>query len=78
VFTVMALNLERDSVGAVVLGDYKSLAEGQSCRCTGRILEVPVGDPYSGAVSSMHSVTLSMARALLTPRPMRLKKSLPV
>ena len=39
----MALNLERDSVGAVILGDYKTLAEGQSCRCTGRILEVPVG-----------------------------------
>ena len=39
----LALNLERDSVGAVVLGDYKQLAEGQTCRCTGRILEVPVG-----------------------------------
>jgi len=37
----LALNLERDSVGAVVLGDYKQLAEGQTCRCTGRILEVP-------------------------------------
>ena len=32
----MALNLERDSVGAVVLGDYKTLAEGQTCRCTKR------------------------------------------
>ena len=30
----LALNLERDSVGAVILGDYKSIAEGQSCRCT--------------------------------------------
>jgi len=39
----MALNLERDSVGAVVLGDYQSLAEGQKARCTGRILEVPIG-----------------------------------
>ena len=46
----MALNLERDSVGAVVLGDYKSLAEGQSCRCTGRILEVPVGPELQGRV----------------------------
>ncbi|MEE4203252.1 MAG: F0F1 ATP synthase subunit alpha [Halieaceae bacterium] len=46
----LALNLERDSVGAVVLGDYKSLAEGQSCRCTGRILEVPVGDALLGRV----------------------------
>lgn len=46
----MALNLERDSVGAVVLGDYKRLAEGQSCRCTGRILEVPVGPELQGRV----------------------------
>ena len=38
----MALNLERDSVGAVVLGDYLSLKEGQTCRCTQRILEVPL------------------------------------
>ena len=34
----MALNLERDSVGAVVLGDYQSLAEGQTCKCTGCLL----------------------------------------
>jgi F-type H+-transporting ATPase subunit alpha len=46
----MALNLERDSVGAVILGDYKSLAEGQKCSCTGRILEVPVGPELQGRV----------------------------
>src|SRR5690554_3701076 len=46
----MALNLERDSVGAVVLGDYQSLAEGQTCRCTKRILEVPVGPELEGRV----------------------------
>ena len=46
----MALNLERDFVGAVVLGDYQSLAEGQSCRCTQRILEVPVGPELEGRV----------------------------
>ena len=46
----LALNLERDSVGAVVLGDYKQLAEGQVCRCTGRILEVPVGPALQGRV----------------------------
>ncbi|MAC70091.1 MAG: F0F1 ATP synthase subunit alpha [Gammaproteobacteria bacterium] len=46
----MALNLERDSVGAVVLGDYLSLKEGQSCKCTGRILEVPVGPELEGRV----------------------------
>ena len=46
----LALNLERDSVGAVVLGDYKGLSEGQSCACTGRILEVPVGPELEGRV----------------------------
>ena len=44
----MALNLERDSVGAVVLGDYQALAEGQKARCTGRVLEVPVGPELEG------------------------------
>src|SRR5690606_15267096 len=46
----IALNLERDSVGAVVLGDYKNIAEGQVCKCTGRILEVPVGEELLGRV----------------------------
>lgn len=46
----MALNLERDSVGAIILGDYLSLAEGQKARCTGRILEVPVGPELEGRV----------------------------
>ena len=46
----MALNLERDSVGAVVLGDYLGLAEGDKARCTGRILEVPVGPELEGRV----------------------------
>ncbi|MBB3048697.1 F-type H+-transporting ATPase subunit alpha [Litorivivens lipolytica] len=46
----MALNLERDSVGAVVLGDYLGVAEGQKCKCTGRILEVPVGPELEGRV----------------------------
>mgnify|MGYP006110984437 FL=1 len=46
----MALNLERDSVGSVVLGDYLQLKEGQTCKCTGRILEVPVGPELEGRV----------------------------
>src|SRR5690554_738202 len=46
----LALNLERDSVGAVVLGDYLGLAEGKKARCTGRILEVPVGPELLGRV----------------------------
>jgi F0F1-type ATP synthase, alpha subunit len=39
----LALNLERDSVGAVVLGAYEHITEGDTVKCTGRILEVPVG-----------------------------------
>jgi F-type H+-transporting ATPase subunit alpha len=46
----MALNLERDSVGAVVLGDYKHISEGDKVKCTGRILEVPVGRELLGRV----------------------------
>ena len=46
----MALNLERDSVGVVVLGDYQQLSEGMTARCTGRILEVPVGPELLGRV----------------------------
>lgn len=46
----MALNLEEDSVGAVVLGEYLSLSEGMSAKCTGRILEVPVGRELLGRV----------------------------
>ncbi|MDA9249164.1 F0F1 ATP synthase subunit alpha, partial [Gammaproteobacteria bacterium] len=44
------LNLEQDSVGAVVLGDYLGLVEGQKALCTGRILEVPVGEALLGRV----------------------------
>ncbi len=46
----MALNLEQDSVGAVVLGDYLKLQEGQKAYCTGRILEVPIGPELLGRV----------------------------
>ena len=46
----MALNLERDSVGIVVLGDYEGLSEGMTARCTGRILEVPTGPELLGRV----------------------------
>ncbi len=46
----MALNLERDSVGAVILGSFFGLTEGMSAKCTGRILEVPVGPELLGRV----------------------------
>lgn len=46
----LAFNLERDSVGAVVLGDYEQLREGMTAKCTGRILEVPIGEALLGRV----------------------------
>ena len=46
----LALNLERDSVGAVILGAYEHISEGDEVKCTGRILEVPVGPELLGRV----------------------------
>ncbi len=46
----LALNLEEDSVGSVILGDYKNISEGDKAKCTGKILEVPVGDNLLGRV----------------------------
>src|SRR5438067_6624268 len=46
----LALNLERDSVGSVVLGEYEHITEGDTVKCTGRILEVPVGPELIGRV----------------------------
>ena len=46
----LALNLERDSVGAVILGEYEHITEGDRVQCTGRVLEVPVGDGLIGRV----------------------------
>ncbi len=46
----LALNLERDSVGSVILGDYTHITEGDTVKCTGRILEVPVGPELIGRV----------------------------
>ena len=46
----LALNLERDSVGAVILGEYEHISEGDTVKCTGRILEVPIGPELIGRV----------------------------
>ncbi len=46
----LALNLERDSVGAVIIGDYQHVSEGDRVSCTGRIMEVPVGEALIGRV----------------------------
>ena len=46
----LAMNLERDSVGAVILGEYEHITEGDEVKCTGRILEVPIGRELVGRV----------------------------
>ena len=46
----LALNLERDSVGSVILGSYEHISEGDTVKCTGRILEVPTGPKLKGRV----------------------------
>jgi len=48
--TALALNLEEDNIGAVVMGDWEGLHEGDEVRRTGRVLDVPVGDGYLGRV----------------------------
>jgi len=46
----IAMNLEEDSVAAIVIGDYSEIKEGDEVRCTGRIVEVPVGEALIGRV----------------------------
>jgi len=46
----LAFNLEEDTVSAIILGDYTGIKEGDECRTTGRIAEVPVGDALVGRV----------------------------
>lgn len=46
----LAMNLERDSVGSVILGEYEHISEGDTVKCTGRILEVPIGPELLGRV----------------------------
>lgn len=73
----MALNLERDSVGAVILGDYKSITEGQTCRCTGRILEVPVGPELQGRVVNSLGIPIDGKGPITTERTEPIEKIAP-
>ncbi|MBV9774505.1 MAG: F0F1 ATP synthase subunit alpha, partial [Gemmatimonadetes bacterium] len=50
VYTALALNLEEDNIGAVVMGDWTGIQEGDQCRRTGRVLDIPVGPAYLGRV----------------------------
>ncbi len=66
----LALNLEQDSVGAVVLGDYKKIVEGDTVKTTGRILEVPVGPEMLGRVVDALGVPID-GKDRSPPRPRR-------
>jgi F-type H+-transporting ATPase subunit alpha len=73
----LALNLERDSVGAVILGDYTHVTEGDTVRCTGRILEVPVGDPLLGRVVNSLGMPIDGKGPVETPVSSPIEKVAP-
>src|SRR5205814_10338821 len=60
----LALNLERDSVGAVIMGAYEHISEGDIVKCTGRILEVPVGPELLGRVVNALGVQIDGKRPI--------------
>jgi F-type H+-transporting ATPase subunit alpha len=75
--TGLALNLEEDNLGAVILGDYLQLREGDEVRCTGRVLEVPVGealigrvvDPLGNPLDGLGPIKTDRFRKLESPAP---------
>ena len=73
----MALNIERDSVGIVILGDYLHLKEGDSAKCTGRILEVPVGEAMLGRVVDALGVPIDGKGPIETPHSSPIEKVAP-
>jgi F-type H+-transporting ATPase subunit alpha len=68
----IAMNLEEDSVAAIILGDYAGIKEGDEVRCTGRIAEVPVGEALIGRVVD------SLGRPLDGKGPIKTDKTLPL
>ncbi len=68
----IALNLEEDSVGAIVLGDWMGIKEGDEVRCTGRVTEVPVGEGLIGRVVD------SLGRPVDGKGPIKADKTRPV
>jgi F-type H+-transporting ATPase subunit alpha len=73
----LALNLEQDSVGAVVLGDYKHLSEGDTAKTTGRILEVPVGEALLGRVVNSLGAPIDGKGPIETPHSSPIEKVAP-
>ena len=73
----LALNLERDSVGAVVLGSSGGFSEGDKVRCTGKILEVPVGEELLGRVVNPLGVAIDGGAAIETAETSPIEKVAP-
>ncbi len=73
----LALNLERDSVGAVVLGRTDNISEGQTAKCTGRILEVPVGEALLGRVVNALGSPIDDKGAIQTEQTSPIEKVAP-
>jgi F-type H+-transporting ATPase subunit alpha len=73
----LALNLEQDSVGAVVLGEYKHLSEGDTVKTTGRILEVPVGPELLGRVVDALGTPIDGKGAIKTTRTSPIERVAP-
>jgi F-type H+-transporting ATPase subunit alpha len=73
----IALNLEEDSVAAVIMGDYTSIREGDEVRCTGRIAEVPVGEALIGRVVDALGNPLDGQGAIKTKKTMPMERIAP-
>jgi F-type H+-transporting ATPase subunit alpha len=73
----LALNLEQDSVGAVVLGDYKHISEGDTVKTTGRILEVPTGEALLGRVVNALGMPIDGKGPIETPHSSPIEKVAP-
>jgi F-type H+/Na+-transporting ATPase subunit alpha len=73
----LALNLEQDSVGAVVLGDYKHISEGDTVKTTGRILEVPTGEALLGRVVNSLGLPIDGKGPIDTPHSSPIEKVAP-
>ncbi len=73
----LALNLEQDSVGAVVLGDYKHISEGDKVKTTGRILEVPTGPELLGRVVNSLGMPIDGKGPIVTQQTSPIEKVAP-
>ncbi len=73
----LALNLERDSVGAVIMGEYTHITEGDTVKCTGRIMEVPVGDELIGRVVNALGVPIDGRGPIKTKHTSPIEKIAP-